>query len=269
MTFMQLMEGFLDTTHNSWLHQWKGAGDLEDDGSDAPGAYNSQLGVYRIRWHDRAPDIRVTEAWHGFRAAGLRHTPNGNTHARMYQFTIPYTCGPGGRTWIVPIDNNTSYNYSFDTVETERWRELVIGGEGSRERNMPGFPFERENVDRNLANKYRIDRELQKDGTIFAGIAEVNAQDRMARQTSYTDRTKEHLGTLDRKIILVRRMLINAAKNLAKGVEPPVTDPSLPYDKIGTPSKVLAEGEDWTKLGSELDPAFQRSGVAAPQRITA
>ena len=36
---------------------------------------------------------------------------------------------------------------------------------------MPGFPFERENVDRNLANKYRIDRELQKDGTIFAGIA--------------------------------------------------------------------------------------------------
>ena len=41
-----------------------------------------------------------------------------------------------------------------------------------------------------------------------------------------TDRTKEHLGTLDRKIILVRRMLINAAKDLEKGIEPPALDPA-------------------------------------------
>ena len=118
-----------------------------------------------------------------------------------------------------------------------------------------------------MANKFLIDRELQKDGTIFTGITSTNAQDVMARQTSYTDRTKEHLGSLDRKIILVRRMLINAAKNLARGVEPPVTDPSLPYDKIGSPSKVLAPGEDWTILGSELDPIYEgaRPGaVAAP-----
>jgi hypothetical protein len=257
MTWMQLMEGFIDTTHNSWLHQWKGAGDLEDDGSDTPGAYNSQLGVYRIRWHDRAPDIRVLETWHGFRAAGLRHTPNGNIHARMYQFTIPYTCGPGGRTWIVPIDDETSFNYSFDTVEVERWKDLVVGGEEGRNA-IPGFPFERENVDRNLANKYRIDRDLQKDGTIFAGIANVAAQDVMARQTSFTDRTKEHLGTLDRKIILARRILINAAKNLEKGIDPPATDPSLPYDRIAWPNKVLNAGEDWTKVGTEADPDFHR-----------
>jgi phthalate 4,5-dioxygenase len=92
----------------------------------------------------------------------------------------------------------------------------------------------------------------------------------MARQTSYTDRTKEHLGTLDRKIILVRRMLINAAKDLAKGIEPPVTDPSMPYEKIGTPSKVLMPGEDWTVLGSELDPVWQKAEqpVAAPPTLT-
>jgi len=139
---------------------------------------------------------------------------------------------------------------------------------------MRPFPAEQLAPDRpepTLANKYLIDRELQKDGTIYSGIINGptgNAQDRMARQTSYTDRTKEHLGTLDRKIILVRRMLINAAKGLARGIEPPVTDPSLPYDKIGTPSKVLAEGEDWTVLGSELDPIYQRKAAVA-QRITA
>ena len=57
-------------------------------------------------------------------------------------------------------------------------------------------------------------------------------------------------------------MLINAAKNLAKGIEPPATDPSLPYDKIGSPSKVLSPGEDWTILGSELDPVWERAKLA-------
>ena len=76
-------------------------------------------------------------------------------------------------------------------------------------------------------------------------------------------------GTLDPKIILVRRMLINAAKDLSRGIDPPATDASLPYDKIGTPSKVLAPGEDWTKLGCELDPVYKARSAAQPPRITA
>jgi hypothetical protein len=272
MTWMQWMEGLMDTTHNSWLHDWKGRRDLEDDGSDAPGVYQSTQGMEKFWGYDQAPDIRVVETWHGFRATGLRKTPKGNTHSRMYAFTMPFRCGPGGRSFIVPIDDDTCWDYHFATVHDEMWSSMVLGGQDffRQERpTLPGYPFERDGSERTLANKYLIDREIQKDGTVFAGIANVNAQDRMARQTSYTDRTKEHLGTLDRKIILVRRMLINAAKNLEKGIEPPALDPSLPYDTIGTPSKVLAEGEDWTVLGSELDPAFQRAALAAPPRITA
>ena len=271
MSWLQWMEGLMDTTHNSWLHHWKGRLDLEDDGSDTPGVYNSNTGMEKFWGYDQAPDIRVVEAWHGFRATGLRKTPNGNTHARLYAFVMPYLCGPGGRSFIVPRDEDTVYDYHFATVHDDMWSEAVMDGGnffGQPRRPAPGRPFEPENIDRNLANKFRIDRELQKDGTIFAGIANVNAQDVMARQTSYTDRTKEHLGSLDRKIILVRRMLINAAKNLARGIEPPVTDPSLPYDKIGSPSKVLAPGEDWTLLGSELDPIYE--GVrTAPAPVTA
>jgi len=274
MTWMQWMEGLMDTTHNSWLHDWKGRRVLEDDGSDTPGTYNSQLAMEKFWGYDQAPDIRVVEDWHGFRATGLRKTPNGNTHSRMYAFTMPYRCGPGGRSFIVPIDDDTCFDYHFATVHDDMWREVVkdggLFGVGNQQRPaIPGFPFQQNGEEMTLENKYLIDRNLQKDGTIFAGIANVNAQDRMARQTSYTDRTKEHLGTLDRKIILVRRMLINAAKNLEKGIEPPALDPSLPYDKIGTPSKVLAEGEDWTVLGSELDPIYQRRAVAAPPRVTA
>jgi phthalate 4,5-dioxygenase len=267
MTAMQWVEGLMDSTHNSWLHRWKGADDLEDDGSDTPGVYQSSIGMNRFWAHDRAPRIHVVEAWHGFRATALRTTPNGNTHSRMYAFVMPYLCGPGGRSWVVPIDDDKCFDYHFATIHDEMWKEQVLPGE----QPLRPFPVDQLAPDRpepSLANKYLIDRQVQKDGTWYSGIINGptgNAQDRMARQTSYTDRTKEHLGTLDRKIILVRRLLINAAKDLARGIEPPVTDPSLPYDKIGTPSKVLNPGEDWTILGSELDPIFERAKqVVAP-----
>ena len=274
MTWMQWMEGLMDTTHNSWLHHWKGRADLEDDGSDSPGVYNTQVGMEKFWGFDQAPDIRVVETWHGFRAVGLRKTPNGNTHARLYAFTMPFTCGPGGKSWIVPCDDDSCYDFRFAATSDEVYGALVKDGNGifgfGRARpEIPGFPYEMQDVDRTLANKYRIERDLQKDGTVFAGINNVHAQDVMARQTSYTDRTKEHLGTLDRKIILVRRLLINAAKDLAKGIEPPVTAGGLPYETIGSPSKVLNPGEDWTLLGSELDPVWQGAKTPVAAQVTA
>src|SRR3989304_5512233 len=42
------------------------------------------------------------------------------------------------------------------------------------------------------------------------------------------DRTKEHLGTTDQAIIYMRRLLINAAKELAGGGEPAGVGPALP-----------------------------------------
>jgi len=271
MTFMQLMEGSIDTTHPSWLHMFGAAKDIQDDGSDAPGVYNSGMAQWLFWWHDRAPRVEVLETWHGFRAVGLRKTPNGNTHARLYCFTLPYTCGPGGGGFHVPLDDNQTFSFSFDNIHTERKSAGVVGGQGGLA--FPGWPYDRDNLERTLENDYLIDRESQRNGTLYTGISgNFGNQDTMARQTSYTDRTKEHLGTLDRKIIMMRRLLINAAKNLAKGIEPPALDASLPYAKIGTPDKVLNPGEDWTILGSENDPnPISSAGgfrIAAPPQVT-
>ncbi len=287
MNWMQVMEGSFDTTHPSWLHMWGGAKDLEDDGSDAPGVYNSGRSQWLFWAHDRAPRVEVTATWHGMRAAGLRKTPKGNTHARLYQYIIPYTGGPGGGGWKVPIDDATTFSYNFRTVETAMRDGLIIGdasvGSGgmgginrvgsravrSRGLAFPGWPYDEDGTPRNKANDWLIDREAQKSGEIYTGIrGSFNNQDIMATQTAFTDRTKEHLGTLDRKIILIRRLLLNAAKDLARGIEPPALDPALPYDKIGTPDKVLAPGEDWTVLGSENDPVLNplreaRASIAA------
>ena len=62
MTWMQWMEGLMDTTHNSWLHHWKGRADIEDDGSDVPGTYNSNAAMQKFWGYDQAPDIRRRRA---------------------------------------------------------------------------------------------------------------------------------------------------------------------------------------------------------------
>jgi hypothetical protein len=72
------------------------------------------------------------------------------------------------------------------------------------------------------------------------------------------DRSQEHLGTTDKSIITLRRILINAAKDLARGGAPPAVDPSLPYETIRSAEKVLAPGEDWRVLGTNDDPMVQR-----------
>ena len=279
MNWMQVMEDGLDTTHPSWLHMWAGAADLEDDGSDTPGTYNSGRAQWKFWAHDKAPEVEVIDAWHGFRGVGLRTTPNGNTHARLYQYTIPYTSGPGGGGFTVPIDDDQTYSFSFNKVGTELWDQLnIVGGNKrrlqdanvSRSLAIPEWPYDEDGETRNKANDWLVDREAQKSGAINTGIrGHFNNHDIMATQTAFSDRTKEHLGSLDRKIIRMRRVLIEAAKNLAQGIEPPAIDPSLPYDRIGTPDKVLEPGEDWTVLGSENDPNLSlvreaASAVAVP-----
>jgi phenylpropionate dioxygenase-like ring-hydroxylating dioxygenase large terminal subunit len=257
MNWMQAMEGTIDTTHPSWLHAWKGAADIEDDGSDAPGMYNSGKMQWKFWAYDRAPRVEVVDTWHGWRAAGLRDTPNGNTHARLYQYTFPVTAGPGGGAWVVPVDDTQTRLWQMVTVHTAMKASMVVGGYLGLD--FEGWPYDEDGKVRNRENDWLIDREAQKDGTIYTGIRGFfNNQDIMATQTAFTDRTREHLGTLDRKIIRMRRLLLNAAKDLDRGVEPPCLDPSLPYSKIGTPDKVLEPGEDWTVLGSEIDPYMNR-----------
>jgi hypothetical protein len=70
-------------------------------------------------------------------------------------------------------------------------------------------------------------------------------------------RTQEHLGTSDRAIISMRRMLIKAARDLANGIEPQATDPSMPYQTIRSAERNIALDADWRELGTEKDPMWQ------------
>jgi phthalate 4,5-dioxygenase oxygenase subunit len=100
----------------------------------------------------------------------------------------------------------------------------------------------------------------------YSGVEEFVSQDLMVTESmgsmgSIYDRSQEHLGTTDKALIRMRRLLIAAAKGLAAGKEPPMVDPELDYRSIRSAEKILDNGEDWRVLGTNDDPIVHEMEV--------
>jgi LigXa C-terminal domain like len=108
--------GQLDTAHISHLHQFDGIDDIPDDGSDKPG-YPSNAMSWKFWRRDRAPRLELEETWYGYRYAGVRSTPNGNTHVRVTAYAVPYSTMVAsipfsvGHGMFVPIDDENCWRY--------------------------------------------------------------------------------------------------------------------------------------------------------------
>ncbi|QYN39271.1 Rieske 2Fe-2S domain-containing protein [Pseudonocardia sp. DSM 110487] len=266
--WMQAMEGNMDTSHISWLHQWNGVDDIPDDGSDKPG-YPTNAMSWTFWKHDRAPRLEIEDTWYGFKYVGIRTTPAGHTHVRMSAYCYPYHTVIASVPFstqhglFVPADDHNTYRYSFATRVNEGIEEVG----GTNLFAVSPFEFGPAEVGRNgviprrytLENDYGIDREDQRT-TTYSGVREFISQDFMVTETMgpIYDRSQEHLGTSDKAIIRMRRLLIAAAKRLAEGVEPPAVAGDLDYRGIRSAEKILEDGEDWRLLGTDADPMVQR-----------
>ena len=71
------------------------------------------------------------------------------------------------------------------------------------------------------------------------------------------DRTEEHLGTIDRAIVRMRRLLLDAAQTVEAGGRAPAAGFEGDYRSIRAAEKILEVGEDWRILGTELDPLIK------------
>jgi hypothetical protein len=90
---------------------------------------------------------------------------------------------------------------------------------------------------RNLRNDYLIDRAVQKTRT--TGIEGINTQDYALQEGMgpIVDRSQEHLGSSDKAIVVLRRLLLDAIHGVERGEEPPGRDPRAhrtlrPYDAV-------------------------------------
>jgi hypothetical protein len=155
--------------------------------------------------------------------------------------------GYDGHIWV-PVDDGHTCVYNWTCGYDEN---SPIDAEGfdvferrfgrGRDSYIPGTFRTKANV----TNDYMIDRALQK-ATSFTGIPGINTQDIAVQEGMgpIVDRTQEHLGTSDRAIVFLRRMLLEAVAAVERGETPPGVDP-LNHRDVRPHEGILKQGGDW------------------------
>jgi phthalate 4,5-dioxygenase oxygenase subunit len=240
--YAQAMEGGIDSSHVSFLHN--------DEGRRPAGS-----AAFKYLVNDTAPKFEVVDTDYGFMIGARRNAEEDSYYWRITQWLFPwYTMIPpggpiatiGGHAWV-PIDDETcwtfSVNWSPSRALTPEEVEAYKNGAGIHALKIPGTfrPV------RNSSNDYLIDRELQRSGRSFTGIVGISEQDTAVQESmgSIFDRSRERLGASDSAIIQMRRRLMKAARDLEKGIEPPGLDAAdfrvrsvsivLPRDTVSWP----------------------------------
>ena len=264
--WVQAMEGNLDTSHISHLHQFDGIDDIPDDGSDKPG-YPSNAMSWKFWRHDRAPRLEVEDTWFGYRYAGIRTTPNGNTHVRVTAYAMPYA------TMVASIPFTSAQGLFIPIDDENCYRYMIMPRERNNPRNLGGAnlfsvaPFSTPITGTTngivprlytMDNDFQLSHEARRDGN-FSGVADFVSQDFMVTESMgpIYDRSQEQLGSTDRAITRMRHILLSAAKSLAEGKEPPAVTGD--FRSIRGAEKILEPGEDWRVLGTDADPVVQEA----------
>jgi phthalate 4,5-dioxygenase oxygenase subunit len=226
--YLQALEGGLDSAHAAILHNMT-IGDLSwlDD------------------FERTTPKLDVRATDYGFEYSGIRKL-RGRYWVRVYQYVMPATQIRGriapvrgenapprvplinGHLWV-PIDDVTvsvlNFSYAADpNIPLDR--EFALDADISYGRG-PGDLLPDRRLKRNWSNDFLIDREVQKTKT-FTGIEGVNTQDVAVQEGMgpIVDRSKEHLGSTDRAIVAMRRLLLEAVRMVEAGGAPKGADPA-------------------------------------------
>ena len=260
--WLQAMEGGIDSSHVSWLH----SGDLKSDPlfkGAAGNKYNQQ---------DKKPFFEVVDSDGGLYIGARRNAEEGHYYWRITQWVMPsYTMIPPrgdhpvhGHFWI-PIDDENCWAWSFDyhpvRALTKDERQAMIDGHGVHVKYTPG-------TYRPLANKdndYLMDREAQKRGETYSGIAGIGMQDASLQESMgpIVDRSKENLVSTDNGIIMARHRLRKAAVALRdKGEVPQGVDPV--HQKVRSAAIVLPADKpfiDACKADLTVRPGVKQTSV--------
>ena len=223
--YLQAMEGGIDSSHVSFLHRFTMSHDP---------MFRHATQSHRYNLGDTAPVFEPAESPAGLYIAARRNTGEGHYYWRITQWLMPtFTLIPprgdhaiGGHCWV-PIDDERcltfSTNHHNTRALTPEERAACERGEGIHAALIPGTFRPVANKD----NDYLMDRQAQREGRSYSGVAGFAMQDASIQESMgpIQDRTRENLVGTDNGIIMARNRLIRAARDLAKGVEPPGVQP--------------------------------------------
>ncbi len=261
--WLQALEGDIDTSHFSWLHV----------GSVKPEHVQDDNWLkYQVL--NRAPEFQVTDTDWGTMYCAQRPTGSGDTYWRFAHFGLPFwTCIPQGafddrllaRAWV-PMDDTHTMFVSLVWNKASRTGPLANG------KPIPGatpvLAFQPHTSDwygryrpvQNAANDYMIDRDAQRNDTIYTGIDYIHMQDQAITESmgEIVDHSFEHLAPSDQMITRTRRRLLMAARALReRGTVPPGVDDPLLYRKVRSGERVSSLS-DWQEAYAEgMDQAVR------------
>jgi phthalate 4,5-dioxygenase oxygenase subunit len=249
--WLQGLEGGLDTAHSSFAH-------------------NNHLGDRNVlRQRDRSPKIDVERTDYGYYYVSSRDMGEEGKYVRVYHYLMPAqqmranTMGwfggknvvprLDGHIWM-PIDDTTTYVYNWNcaydsTIEmTDAWREKREGEMGRGTDDIIPGTFR---LKRNQSNDYLIDRQMQKTQN-FTGIVGVNTQDFALQEGMgpICDRSKEFLGTSDKAIVAMRRLLLEAIDISEKGGCPRGVNADT-YRSVRPHDNMVPQGQTWQDAFAE------------------
>ena len=242
--YLQSLEGGLDTSHSSFLH-------------------NESIGDNRsVRNIDGAPRLEVFPTDYGYSYVSFRKISDTEQYVRVYQYVMPFQQIRGdisdafgkrkdlpkidGHFWV-PIDDHQSFTWNFiygadeSAAMSDEFKEKEEERTGRGKNDFIPGTFK---LKRNLSNDHMIDRELQK--RTFTGITGIGTQD-IALQEGMgpiVDRSKELLVGSDAAIVTMRRMLLEATRAVERGEDPPGVNPESTRHVRGHDS-VIPIGADW------------------------
>lgn len=124
----------------------------------------------------------------------------------------------------------------------------MMDGNGVHSKNIPGTYRPIGNKD----NDYLIDRDAQRRGETYSGIAGIASQDAAMQESMgpIVDRTKERLAATDAGIIKARAKLRKAAIALREnGTTPPGVNPS--HHRVRSASVVLPQDQSYIEAVSD------------------
>ena len=216
--WLQALEGDIDTSLVGFLH----LGSLGPD--DLPAGHPMRPALV-----NRVPRYEVANTEWGTMYGGYRPSDDGRTSWRVAHFMFPFwTQTPNNRfasraiarAWV-PMDDEHSMLFDL-TIGTDDGNPAY---HSTRRDGTPLFDkfchrpntsdwFGRWRCVDDERNDWGIDRESQRSGRHYTGIANITMQDQAVTESMgpITDHGFEHLGPSDRMITLTRRRLLNAAR---------------------------------------------------------
>ncbi|HEX2546589.1 MAG TPA: aromatic ring-hydroxylating dioxygenase subunit alpha [Ramlibacter sp.] len=223
--YLQALDGGIDSSHVSFLH-----GDAINSDPLFKGSKGNEYNLKDLR-----PQFDVGPTEGGINIAVRRNAEAGSYYWRITPVVLPTfivvpprgTHPIHGHVWV-PIDDENCMTWSFSyhptRALTPQERAALEEGAAIHVKLVPGTYRPAANRD----NDYLIDRAAQLAGTKFSGIDGIGVQDIAVQESmgAIQDRTKEHLVSTDRGLVMARRTLLQAAKDLReRGTTPPGVDP--------------------------------------------